>query len=265
MTFARRFPSFLFLVSGLLTASCVGKGDNLAETFRSGKYTVVDLSYALNGRLPSWPGDERTFEARVNARAEQAGYFSRSFWMLEHYGTHLDAPIHFPPGNTPVDEIPPERLIGPAVVLDVRQAVAANSDYRVGPRDLLAWEERHGRIPPGAIVLARTGWADRWPDENSYRNMDEQGAMCFPGFSLEAVQVLIERGVTGLGIDTLSVDYGRSTEFEVHRLSHSTGLYHLENLADLTPLPESGALLIVAPIKLEGGSGGPVRVFALLP
>lgn len=265
MIFSRRSAYFLLAVCGLLAASFPGKADNLIEALRSGKHKVVDLSYALSDKLPAWPGDQRTFEAQVNARADQAGYFSRSFWMLEHYGTHLDAPIHFPPGSMAVDEIPPQRLIGPAVLLDVRQAVVANPDYRVTPRDVLAWEERHGRIPPGAIALARTGWAERWPSEASYRNMDDQGAMRFPGFSVEAVRVLIERGVSGLGIDTLSVDYGRSKEFEVHRLSHGAGLYHLENLADLSSLPESGALLIVAPIKLEGGSGGPVRVFAVLP
>lgn len=225
---------------------------------------IVDLSYPISDRLPAWPGDTRTFEARTNVRAEQAGYFSRSFWMLEHFGTHLDAPIHFPPGTVSVDAIPPERLLGPAVVLDIR-AQAANPDYRITPADVQAWEQRHGRIPAGSIVLARTGWAARWPDAERYRNQDGQGVMHFPGFSVEAVRLLLQRGVSGLGIDTLSVDYGASKDFEVHRLSHGAGLYHLENLADLSALPEAGAVLVVAPIKLEGGSGGPVRVFAFLP
>ncbi|MEE8200074.1 MAG: cyclase family protein, partial [Candidatus Acidoferrales bacterium] len=226
---------------------------------------VLDLSYAINDRLPAWPGDQRTFEARTQARADEAGYFSRSFWMLEHFGTHMDAPIHFPPGRTPVDEIPLQRLMGPAVVLDIRAQAAANPDYRLTPEDVRAWEKRHGRIPAGAIVLARTGWAARWPNQERYRNQDEQGVMHFPGFSVEAVQLLIERQVSGLGIDTLSVDYGPSEDFEVHRLSHGAGLYHLENLADLSPLPPVGAWLLAAPIKLDGGSGGPVRVFAFLP
>jgi N-acyl-D-amino-acid deacylase len=226
---------------------------------------VVDLSYAINDKLPAWPGDARAFEATVNARAEEAGYFSRSFWMLEHFGTHLDAPIHFPPGKISVEAIPLEQLFGPAVVLDVRSQAAREADYRIGPEGLARWEARHGRVPPGAIVLARTGWSARWPDEKSYRNMDAQGIMHFPGFSVEAVRLLLERQVSGLGIDTLSVDYGPSQEFEVHRLSHGAGLYHLENLADLSALPEASAFLVVAPIKLEGGSGGPARVFAIVP
>jgi kynurenine formamidase len=117
----------------------------------------------------------------------------------------------------------------------------------------------------GAIVLLRTGWAARWPDAPKYRNHDVQGRMHFPGFSAEAVRLLLERKISGLGCDTLSVDYGASTDFAVHHLASGAGLYHLENLADLSALPETGALLVVAPIKLEGGSGGPARVFALVP
>jgi kynurenine formamidase len=230
-----------------------------------GQFSILDLSHPISEKNPAWPGDTRPFEAQLNARAEEAGYFTRSFRMLEHFGTHLDAPAHFPPGKSTVDEIPPERLLGPAVVVDVRAQAGADADYRVSTADVSAWEERHGRIPAGAIVLARTGWAARWSDEQQYRNMDDAGLMHFPGFSVEAVRILIERRVSGLGVDTLSVDYGPSKDFEVHRLSHGADLYHLENLADLTPLPERGAFLVVAPIKLEGGSGGPVRVFALLP
>ncbi|HKZ52941.1 MAG TPA: cyclase family protein [Candidatus Acidoferrales bacterium] len=238
--------------------------DAIAAAAR-GQGRILDLSHAISEKNPRWPGDTRAFEAQVNARAEETGYFTRSFWMLEHFGTHMDAPAHFPPGRTTVDRIPPERLVGPAVVLDVRSQAAAEADYRVLPGDILAWEERHGRVPDGAIVLARTGWEARWPDEQRYRNLDDAGVMHFPGFSVEAAKVLVERGVSGLGIDTLSVDYGPSKNFEVHRLSHGADLYHLENLANLSGLPESGAVLVVAPIKLEGGSGGPVRVFAFLP
>jgi dihydroorotase/N-acyl-D-amino-acid deacylase len=234
-----------------------------AEALGGGR--IVDLSYAINDKLPAWPGDEPTFEMKVNARAEEAGYSSRSFWMLEHYGTHLDAPIHFPPGTTTVDKIPAERFFGPAVVVDVRAQAERNPDYRVRRDDIYAWEQRYGRIPAGSIVLARTGWSARWSDAERYRNLDSKKVMHFPGFSVEAVRLLIERGVAGLGIDTLSVDYGASTDFEVHRLSHGAGLYHLENLADLSALPESGAVLVVAPIKLEGGTGGPARIFAILP
>ena len=185
--------------------------------------------------------------------------------MLEHYGTHLDAPAHFPPGKTTVDQIPVKQLFGPAVVIDVRAESGKDADYQLGVARVEDWEKRHGRIPEGAIVLLRTGWALRWPDVQKYRNQDANGIMHFPGFSVEAAKLLIERKVSGLGCDTLSIDPGTSSDFAVHHVALGAGLYHLENLAGMSELPETGAFLIVAPIKLEGGSGGPARVFALLP
>ncbi len=255
----------------LLTGWTMAQQKQPAETpnplagIPSGRTKVVDLAYAINDKLVAWPGDTRTFEAQANATVKKDGYFTRSFWMLEHYGTHMDAPIHFPPGKTPVDKIPPERLFGPAVVIDVREEAEKDPDYRLTLGRIARWEKEHGRIPPGAIVLLRTGWASRWPDAARYRNADAQGVMHFPGYSTDAVVRLIYRKVSGLGIDTLSVDYGASKQFHAHKLSHGAGLYHLENLANLGALPEAGAFLVVAPIKLEGGSGGPCRVFAILP
>jgi kynurenine formamidase len=239
--------------------------DSMLDEIQSGKTRVLDLSYAISDQLVPWPGDEKWFEAKVNATVEKNGYFTRSFWMLEHYGTHLDAPAHFPPGKTTVDQIPVKQLFGPAVVLDVRAEGAKDADYQLPASRIEGWEKRHGRITLGSIVLLRTGWASRWPDARKYRNQDAQGKMHFPGFSLDAARLLIERKVSGLGCDTMSIDYGASGEFAVHHLALGAGLYHLENLADLNELPESGAFLVVAPIKLEGGSGGPVRVFAILP
>jgi kynurenine formamidase len=239
--------------------------DAMLEGIPSGKTRVLDLSYAINDKLVPWPGDGKFFEAKVNATIEKNGYFTRSFWMLEHYGTHLDAPAHFPPGKTTVDQIPAKQLFGPAVVIDVRAESGKDADYQLGAARAEDWEKRHGRIPEGAIVLLRTGWSSRWPDVQKYRNQDAQGKMHFPGFTVDAAKLLVKRKVSGLGCDTLSIDYGASEDFAVHHISLGAGLYHLENLADLSELPETGAFLIVAPIKLEGGSGGPVRVFALLP
>ena len=236
----------------------------MLDGITSGRTRIVDLSYAINDKQVPWPGDEKMFEAKVNASIEKNGYFTRSFWMLEHYGTHLDAPAHFPPGKTTVDQIPAKQFFGPAVVLDVRAEGAKDADYQLPPARVEDWEKRHGRVPEGAIVLLRTGWASRWPDAKKYRNQDAQGKMHFPGFSLEVAKLLIGRKVSGLGCDTMSIDYGASEDFAVHHLALGAGLYHLENLADLSALPENGAFLIAAPIKLEGGSGGPVRVFALL-
>jgi kynurenine formamidase len=226
---------------------------------------IVDLGHALGPDNPAWPGDDKPFEATLNATIEKNGYFTRKFTMLEHFGSHLDAPAHFVKGGWTVDQIPVERLYGPAVVLEVREESRRDADYRLAPEKIAQWESHHGRIPRGAIVLLRTGWAQRWPDQARYRNMDSAGVMHFPGYSVEAVKVLIDRGVVGLTIDTLSVDYGPSKDFSVHHLSHGASLFHVENLADLSALPETGAYAVVAPIKLEGGSGGPTRVFALLP
>src|SRR5882724_1445702 len=234
------------------------------EGIASGKTRVVDLSYAINDKLVAWPGDPKVFEAKVNGTVEKDGYFTRSFWMLEHYGTHLDAPAHFPPGKSTVEKITPEKFFGPAVVLDVRVESETNADYQLSPAVIEAWEKRNGRVPAGAIVLLRTGWASRWPDVQRYRNTDAKGTMHFPGFSVDAAKILLERKVSGLGCDTLSIDPGNSPDFPVHHLVLGAEVYQLENLADLKDLTESGAFLIAAPIKLEGGSGGPVRVFGLV-
>ena len=242
-----------------------GRQDSMLEGIPSGKTRVLDLSYAINDKLVPWPGDAKFFEAKVNATIEKNGYFTRSFWMLEHYGTHLDAPAHFPPGKITVDQIPTKQLFGPAVVIDVRAESGKDADYRLTTARVEEWEKSHGRTPEGAIVILRTGWSSRWPDVQRYRNMDAKGVMHFPGFSVEAAKLLITRKVSGLGCDTLSIDYGVSPDFAVHHETLGAGLYHLENLSDLSGLPETGAYLVVAPIKLEGGSGGPARVFALLP
>lgn len=261
------FMAIAFLIAGGTWARKIegSRIDDRLAGISSGKTRVVDLSYAINDKLVAWPGDTRVFEAKVNASPETQGYFTRSFWMLEHYGTHLDAPIHFPPGTISVDKIPAEKLFGPAVVIDARVEGARNADYQLPASRILDWESKHQQIPAGAIVLLRTGWASRWPDAKRYRNQDAAGTMHFPGFSLAAAKLLLDRGVSGIGCDTLSAEYGASKDFAVHRLTLGHGIYHLENLADLRALPESGAFLIVAPIKLEGGSGGPARVFAILP
>jgi kynurenine formamidase len=230
-----------------------------------GRARIIDLTHTLNDHLPPWPGDTKSFEARPNATIEKDGYFTRSFWTLEHYGTHLDAPAHFPPGKTTVDHIPVNKLVGPAVVMGIPQESGADLDYQLPVSRVKEWEKAHGPVPEGAIVLLCTGCASRWPDAARYRNLDSAGAMHFPGFSAEAVQYLIAKRVSGIGADAMSVDPGNSRTYDVHRLALGSDLYQLENLADLSALPEAGAWLIVAPIKLEGGSGGPCRVFAIVP
>lgn len=231
----------------------------------SGHTRVIDMTYLINDHSPSWPGDTEPFKAVVNATPAKEGYFTRKFTMLEHYETHMDAPAHFPPGKETLDQIPIDRFFGPGIVIDVRDKVAKNVDYQLTAEDVQAWEAHHARIPAGAIVMLRTGWSSRWPDEKRYRNMDAKGVMHFPGYSLAAAKLLISHHVSGLCIDTLSIDYGPSANFEVHRTTLPAGLFHVENIANLDKLPATGAFIIAAPIKLEGGSGGPVRVFAILP
>src|ERR1700719_3653385 len=228
--------------------------------FAKGGARIIDLSYAINDHLPPWPGDKKTFAAFPNATIQRDGYFTRSFWMLEHYGTHLDAPAHFPPGKTTVDEIPAHKLIGPCVLLDVsaenHRAGADAHDYRLPVSRVKEWEAPHGNIPQGAIVLLRTGCSAKWSDADIYKGMDAAGSMHFPGFSVEAVRYLISKRISGIGADAMSVDAGDSKDYGVHTLALGSDLYQLENLSNLREVPESGALPIVAPIKLEWGSGG---------
>jgi kynurenine formamidase len=231
----------------------------------SGHTRVIDMTYVINDHSPSWPGDDHPFSVVVTDTPAKEGYLTRKFTMLEHYETHMDAPAHFPPGKETLDQFPIQHFFGPGIVIDVRDKVAKNADYRLTPEDIQAWEAHHGQIPAGAIVMLRTGWASRWPDQRRYRNMDAKGVMHFPGYSVPAAKLLISRRVSGLCIDTLSIDYGPSANFEVHRTTLPAGLFHVENIANLDKLPATGAFIIAAPIKLEGGSGGPVRVFAILP
>jgi kynurenine formamidase len=235
------------------------------ERISSGQTKVVDMTYAISDKLPTWPGDEHAFEAKTVATPQKDGYFARSVWMLEHFGTHMDAPAHFPPGKSTLDQIPVSHFFGPAVVIDVRDDVSKGADYRLTPARVQQWETAHGPIGKGSIVLLRTGWGSRWPDQSRYRNTDASGVMHSPGYSVDAAKLLVARGVVGLGIDTLSVDYGPSKNFEVHHVDLPAGLFNLENVANVDQLPETGAFLIAAPIKLEGGSGGAVRIFAILP
>lgn len=226
---------------------------------------VVDLTHNLNDRCPNWEGtDDSPFQARELGNIERDGYFSRIFSTQEHYGTHLDAPAHFAAGAWTVEQIPPERLVRPMVVLDVRTSAKNNEDYALSVEDVAVWERLYGPIPSGAVVLAYTGWDERWRNPVSFRNERSDKVTHYPGYSLEAAQFLVKsRGVVGLGIDTMSVDVGTTTTYPVHLFTSKENLYHLENVANLATVPASGATIVVAPIKLENGSGGPVRIFAL--
>ena len=164
-----------------------------------------------------------------------------------------------------MDQIPPERLIAPLVVLDVSANVENHPDYQISVEDIAKWEHVHGQIPLGSVVIARTGWDSRWNSAKAYRNADPKGTMHFPGYSKDAAKFLVEgRNVLGLGIDTLNIDYGPSKDFPVRQYTLAHSVYQLENVANLDHAPASGGMVVVAPTKLEGGSSGPVRILALV-
>jgi kynurenine formamidase len=241
-------------------------GPTLAALFDD-RVTVVDLTHAVSAQAPYWPGPDRSPFTHDTLRAHPDGAPAMAAYAVpEHFGTHLDAPVHSAAGGRSVDRLDPARLFGPAVVVDVTGAVAADADYAVTADDLRDWETAHGIIPDGAIVLARTGWASRWEDGDAYYARDAEGTLHFPGFAEGAARFLVdERDVAGIGIDSGSVDPGNARGFPVHGLVNGSGAFHLENVADMSGLPEAGAYLVVAPVKIEGGSGGQVRVFAVIP
>jgi kynurenine formamidase len=243
-----------------------------AQTIDLSRYRIVDLTHALNERTIFWPTSKTGFELQRLAFGPTAsGYFyaANAFAMPEHGGTHVDAPIHFAEGGPTVDKIPLDRLVLPAIVIDVRALAAKDPDYRLTPEDVLAFEQRHGRIRPGTAVLLRTGWDQRWPDRKSYLGDDTPGdasRLHFPSFGPEAAKLLVEeRRVGAIGTDVASIDYGQSKDFMVHRIASAHGVPGFENLKDLGALPPTGALLLALPIKIEGGSGGPLRALALVP
>ena len=232
---------------------------------------LVDLTYPLDEQTVFWPTNKPfTWERAAWGRtAKGYWYASGDFSMSEHGGTHIDAPIHFGEGRLAVDEIPLQKLIAPAVVVDVRPSVAENRDYRLSRKDLERWESRHGPIQQGAVVLMLTGWGQGWPDKSHYLGSStpsDPKTLHFPGFSKEAADFLVkERHVDGIGIDTPSIDYGPSQDFIVHQIINGANLYGLENIANLERLPPNGAILVALPIKIKGGTGAPVRIIAILP
>ena len=233
---------------------------------------LVDLTHALNAETIYWPTSPSTFKLdRLSYGKTDGGWFysANAFSAPEHGGTHLDAPIHFAEGRQTSDKIPLDHLMGPAVVIDIAKQSAANADYMLTSEDVLAFERMHGQIKPGTIVLLRTGWSTRWPDKKQYLGDDTPGdasALHFPSFSEPAARLLIERrNVKAIGVDVASIDYGQSKDFIVHRIAADRNVPGLENLTNLDQLPPTGAQVIALPIKIEGGSGGPVRVIALIP
>lgn len=234
---------------------------------------IVDLTHPFDADTIYWPTEEGFVLERGPAGVTEGGYWyeAHRFRGAEHGGTHIDAPIHFHAERWTVDEIPLERLVGPGVTVDVREACEADRDHRVSVADLRAFEARHGRIPPGAIVLLRTGFGRHWPDREAYLGTAERGTeavakLHFPGLHPEAAAFLAEaRRVRAVGLDTASIDHGPSKGFESHRVLFASNVPAFENLANLDRLPPRGFRVVALPMKIRGGSGGPLRAVAFVP
>ncbi len=233
----------------------------------------VDLTYEFSEQTIYWPTAETFRLDTVFAGVTDQGYYysAYTFCAAEHGGTHIDAPVHFGQGKRSVDEIPLEQLMGPAVVIDVSEKALANRDYLVDVDDFQQWEQQNGPIPDGAIVFLRTGYGRFWPDRKKYMGTDERGPQAvsklhFPGLAPRAARWLVEhRKIDAIGLDTPSIDYGQSTTFQSHQILNGHNIPALENVAHLDRLPPTGAWVIALPMKIRGGSGGPVRIVARLP
>ncbi len=235
--------------------------------------SIVDLTHTFDEQTVYWPTGER-FEHNADTIGMQPGgyyYESFSFCAAEHGGTHLDAPIHFAAHRWTADEIPLERMIGPAILVDVKRNAAATRDYLVSVADLQNWEREHGPIPDGAIVLLRTGHGAYWPDPERYLGTAQRGAAAtrnlhFPGLDPEAARWLVaQRRIHAIGLDTPSIDAGPSSTFLAHRILLDANIPVFENVAALDRLPARGFTVIALPMKIGKGSGGPLRIVALVP
>jgi kynurenine formamidase len=244
---------------------------HLSACMTSPRPTLIDLTHPFDDHTMYWPNNAQFKWEKTDWGTTKAGYWysAARFSAAEHGGTHIDAPIHFGQERQTVDQIPLDRLIGPAVVIDLRARCETNPDYELTLQDLRSWEQREGAIPQGAIVLMLTGWGSRWADAKRYFGTDtpdDARTFHFPGFSREAAEFLVtQRAVRGVGIDTASIDPGRSLDFQAHRVFNNANVYALENMADLDRVPSHGATLIALPMKIAGGTGGPVRIIAQIP
>jgi kynurenine formamidase len=232
--------------------------------------TIVDLTHSFDEQTIYWPTAGSFVLESVAHGVTDKGYFyaANRFCAAEHGGTHLDAPIHFAEKGRASDAIPIEQLIGVGVKVDVSEKCAKDRDYRVSVADLTAWEIRNGHIPAGAIVLLQTGWSERWSDRKAYLGTARTGAeavaeLHFPGLHPEAARWLVEsRSIKAVGLDTASIDYGQSTQFESHGILFAANVPAFENVAELDKVPVKDFVVAALPMKIKGGSGGPLRIVA---
>lgn len=237
----------------------------MAETTQAGGFReVVDLTHSLP-TPGSQSSQKAAFGLQTVAMTENARSSGPEISSSEQFATRMDAPGRLVRGMWTVDQIPAGRLIAPMVVLDASAGARSNPDYEISVEDIARWEQANGQIPLGAVVMARTGWDSRWNSARSYRNADAKGVMHFPGYSEDAARFLAEgRNALGLGIDTPSLHHGSTKSLSVNQYTSAHGLYVLTNVANLERMPASGAIAMVAPMKVAGGSAAPVRILALV-
>lgn len=270
----RNFMKAVLLVLAVLVSADFARtafSEEIVLSFPKGEW--IDLTHDFSSDTVYWPTGEGFRLEKVFEGTTDKGYFyaANKYTAEEHGGTHIDAPEHFAKGKETVDEIPLEHLIGPAVVIDVSKKAASDRDYQVSVEDFTEWESVNGRIPAGSIVLLNTGYAKYWPDKVKYMGTDKKGPeavkdLHFPGLDPAAAKWLTEnRGISAVGLDTPSIDYGQSTLFESHRTLFEHNVPAFENVANLNRLPAKGALVVALPMKIKGGSGGPLRIVALIP
>ncbi len=237
------------------------------------KATLVDLTHTFDKDTLVWPSSDSFRLETVFDGTTTGGwhYAANNIHTTEHGGTHLDAPIHFAAAHDTTEAIALERLVGPALVVDVSDRASADADYLITVDDLRRWEAQHGPIERGSRVLLRTGWSSRWPNAERYLGTALRGEagvaqLHFPGLHPDAATFLVgERGIAAVGIDTASLDRGQSATFEAHRILAAANVPGFENLTNLERLPARGALLFALPMKVGGGSGGPLRAVAVVP
>jgi kynurenine formamidase len=265
----RRTLNAFILATALAAASAAGARAQIIDLAAS---KVVDLSHPYDANTIYWPTEPTGFQLKQEHKGPTKGgffYYSNTFCSPEHGGTHIDAPMHFAEHRWTNSDIPLDRLIRPAVVIDVKDKAAKNPDYALSAADVLEWEQTNGRIPDGAIVLLRTGWSARWPDRKAYLGDDTPGVatnLHFPSFGPEAATLLVsERHASLIGLDAASVDIGPSRDFPVHRIIGAANVPGLENLTNLDELPPAGAIVMAMPMKIAQGSGAPARVVAFAP
>jgi kynurenine formamidase len=223
---------------------------------------MADLTHTIGPNTPMFPGFNPP-KLTTLVTVKDDGFYGNMWELWEHTGTHLDAPAHFIEGGLTADKLPLESFIAPIAVIDIEAKTADDEDAVVTVDDITAWETSNGQLPDGAVVMMYSGWEKRLAEPATYVNQHDDGTIHFPGFSPEAATFLVnERNISGIGVDTLSQDVGASTTFDVHVTILGAGKYGLENVANLSTIPASGAFMIMGSLKIENASGGPVRLMA---